>query len=180
MGIKVSKPNFSRSIKKIKTLSDPDKHASKVLNKLANQTKQEIEKAHSGSMGTDMAIDKSGFSAPVTQLSDAQVTIKESKNKRSVVITGENWVFYEFGAGIHFNNPRNWSTVLETGIPSGIVPIGMYGKGQGKNPSWSFDDEKTQQRIITQGYGAVHGIANAINGNVNDVSKFVKEAFDEK
>ena len=180
MGIKVSKPNFSRSIKKIKALSDPDKHASKVLDKLSTQAKNEILKAHSGSMGTDLAINKDGYTTPVEQFSDVNVEIKESVGKRQLIISGEKWIFYEFGAGIHFNNPRNWSTVLETGIPSGIVPIGMYGKGQGKNPSWSFDDEKTQQRIITQGYGAVHGIANAINENVNDVSKFVKEAFDEK
>lgn len=179
MSIKVSKPSLISKIEKLRGISNGE-NSDALLNKLANQTKQEIEKAHSGSMGTDMAIDKSGFSTPVTQLSDAQVTIKESKNKRSVVITGENWVFYEFGAGIHFNNPRNWSNVLDVGIPSSIVPIGMYGSGQGKNPKWSFDDEKTQQRIITQGYGAVHGIANALNSNVDYIDKFVKETFNAK
>lgn len=180
MGIKVSKPSLGKSIKRIKVMGGSQEHSNKILDKLADQAKEEIEKAHSGSMGTDMVIDKSGFSTPIEQLSDVNVTIKKKNNQRSVVVSGEKWVFYEFGAGIHFNNPRNWSNVLDVGVPSSIVPIGMYGSGQGKNPKWTFDDEKTQQRIITQGYGAVHGIANALNKNVSSINQIVKESLDDK
>ena len=70
-------------------------------------------------------------------VNDTQVTVEPTANGYTISAEGEAVAFIEFGAGVYHNpsepypNPR----------PTGIVGIGEYGNGKGKQQGWAFYDE---------------------------------------
>ena len=77
---------------------------------------------------------------------DVSVSLETSKNGYAIVAKGQAVAFIEFGAGVYHNtgepypNPR----------PEGIVGIGEYGKGKGKQKAWGYKNENDEV-VITRG-----------------------------
>ena len=174
MTLKITGLNKSRGAlnKFLKVANNPDK----VLNKLSEIGKNEILKAHDGVMGIDhvLGID----STSVNVQSDIKVNIETGYNESSIVASGYNFLFHEFGAGIEHNSPRTWENVLNIQIPEGISPIGQYGKKLGSNPTWRYTNPDGN-KVLTSGYPAVHGFATAINVIVANTDKIIREVQNE-
>lgn len=152
------------------------KNANKIGNRLANIAADEIRQAHSGVQAHDHFLPRNKFESeykrPVT--SDIKIKVQSIGSEHTVTATGENFLFFEFGAGVKHNSPRSWENVLAIPTPLGIEDIGGYGLGKGKQQSWIYS--KDGMAFRTGGYKAVHGFANAINAiyfNIDDVIKEV-------
>ena len=70
-----------------------------------------------------------GFSRAIIEgENDVKVTVDVKQNKAVIIAQGEQVCFIEFGAGIRYGEGYLGNK------PEGIVGIGEYGKGKGKNP----------------------------------------------
>lgn len=146
-----------------------------ILDKLAETTKEVVLDAHSGVMGYDTIYVADGVAQEEPRFSDISINIVGTTNERSVEATGNDFIFYEFGAGVKHNNPREWKNELNIPVPDEITPIGTYGQGHGSKERWYWDSG----RQSTEGYPARQGFANAINTVVATVDKIVKEHENE-
>ena len=103
---------------------------------------------------------------------DSTVTLEPIANGYSIVAEGKAVAFIEFGAGVYHNpgepypNPR----------PSGIVGIGEYGKGKGKQKAWGFKDD-SGELIITRGTPATMPMWYATEEMKNSILKIAREVF---
>ncbi len=62
------------------------------------------------------------------QGNDIKVSVEMDGSKARIIAQGEDVCFVEFGAGVRYGQG------YEGNKPRGIVGIGEYGKGKGKNP----------------------------------------------
>ena len=65
---------------------------------------------------------------------DVEVNIKPIDNGYAVVASGNAVMFIEFGAGVYYNGSGSYPGELEPGV----VGIGEYGQGRGKNNWWYY------------------------------------------
>lgn len=103
---------------------------------------------------------------------DVAVSLNVIPNGYAIVADGEAVAFIEFGAGVYHNtgepypNPR----------PSGIVGIGEYGKGKGKQTAWGYKDEN-DELVITRGNPAAMPFWYASEEIKASVLKIAREVF---
>ena len=71
------------------------------------------------------------------------VTTEPIEHGYRVLANGQEVCFVEFGAGVFFNG----SGAYEGKLPPGIVGIGEYGYGLGKNELWAFKDAKGDKQV---------------------------------
>lgn len=170
-----TKTNLDSVVKKTKRYLNTLNNSEKILDDLAKSAEKEILDAHSGVMGYDKVYVVDGVAQKEPKFSDIVVNVVRSQNQRSVEATGEEFIFYEFGAGVKHNSPRVWDNALNIPVPSEVSPIGTYGQGQGSQERWYWDSG----RRSTEGYPARQGFANAINTAVAEVDKIIKEHGNE-
>lgn len=107
-------------------------------------------------------------------INDVSVQLNKAKNGYVIVAKGKAVAFIEFGAGVYHNtgepypNPR----------PEGIVGIGEYGKGHGKQKAWGYYDE-SGELVITRGNPAAMPMWYASEEMKNSILKIVREVFDK-
>lgn len=80
-----------------------------------------------------------------TDPANISVTAEQTDNGWRVLADGAEVCFVEFGAGVYFN--ADGGGLFER--PEGVVGIGEYGKGNGKNDVWAFGSGKN--RKVTYG-----------------------------
>ncbi len=103
---------------------------------------------------------------------DVSVKLDGKNNRYVIVAEGKAVAFIEFGAGVYHNtgepypNPR----------PNGIVGIGEYGKGKGKQRAWGYLNENNEV-VITRGNPAAMPMWYASEEIKNSILKIVKEVF---
>ena len=103
---------------------------------------------------------------------DVSVHLDTIKNGYAIVADGKAVAFIEFGAGVYHNtgepypNPR----------PQGIVGIGEYGKGKGKQKAWGYIDEN-DELVITRGNPAAMPMWYASEEIKDSILKVVREVF---
>ena len=68
---------------------------------------------------------------------DVEVNVKPIDNGYAVVASGNAVMFIEFGAGVYYNGSGSYPGELEPGV----VGIGQYGQGRGKNDWWLYPGE---------------------------------------
>ena len=69
------------------------------------------------------------------RLEPVRVNKEVTGNRLVITATGKDVIFIEFGAGINYGNGYPTTQASgSSGRPNGIVGIGEYGAGQGKNP----------------------------------------------
>ena len=65
-----------------------------------------------------------------------------------ILADGKDVCFVEFGAGVYYTGGN--SAYLGR-RPRGIVGIGQYGEGHGKQDMWVFKDKSTGEKVFTHG-----------------------------
>ena len=103
---------------------------------------------------------------------DVSVSLDTTNNGYVIVAKGQAVAFIEFGAGVYHNtgepypNPR----------PEGIVGIGEYGKGKGKQKAWGYKNEN-DELVITRGNPAAMPMWYASEEMKNSILKVAREVF---
>ena len=100
------------------------------------------------------------YSCYVEELGDAQ--------HLAVTAQGEAVCFIEFGAGVHYNGGGETYPYKK---PQGIVGIGEYGKGLGKNDFWYYKKNKSY------GNPAQCGFQKATSKVKENIQKVVNEVL---
>lgn len=78
---------------------------------------------------------------------DVKLTAEPTETGWRITAQGRAVFFIEFGAGVHYNGDTE---PYPEERPSGIVGIGEYGEGRGKNDSWRY---KASNGEIVKTYG---------------------------
>ena len=103
---------------------------------------------------------------------DVSVKLDKANNGYVIVADGEAVAFIEFGAGVYHNTSEPYPNPR----PDGIVGIGEYGKGKGKQKAWGYKNENDEV-VITRGNPAAMPMWYASEEIKNSVLKVVKEVF---
>ena len=103
---------------------------------------------------------------------DVSVKLDETKNGYVIVAEGEAVAFIEFGAGVYHNTSEPYPNPR----PQGVVGIGEYGKGHGKQKAWGYIDENDEV-VITRGNPAAMPMWYASEEIKNSVLRIAKEVF---
>ena len=105
-------------------------------------------------------------------VNDVSVSLNKNKSGYVIEAKGQAVAFIEFGAGVYHNtgepypNPR----------PQGVVGIGEYGLGKGKQKAWGYKNEN-DELVITRGNPAAMPMWYASEEIKNSVSRVVREVF---
>ena len=103
---------------------------------------------------------------------DVSVHLDTSKNGYAIVADGAAVAFIEFGAGVYHNGSEPYPNPR----PQGIVGIGEYGKGHGRQKAWGYYNEN-DELVITRGNPAAMPMWYASEEIKNSVLKVVREVF---
>lgn len=101
------------------------------------------------------------------------VSIDQRGNITLVIARGEDAVWVEFGAGVHYNGSAGTSPHPK-GSELGFT-IGGYGKGMGKKDVWGFyEDGKLR---LTHGAPATMPMYNAVKTVCDEIAEIAREVF---
>lgn len=101
------------------------------------------------------------------------VSIDQRDNITLVIARGEDAVWVEFGAGVHYNGSAGTSPHPK-GSELGFT-IGGYGKGMGKKDVWGFyEDGKLR---LTHGAHATMPMYNAVKTVCDEIAEIAREVF---
>lgn len=103
---------------------------------------------------------------------DVSVRLDETKNGYAIVAEGKVVAFIEFGAGVYHNGSEPYPNPR----PKGVVGIGEYGKGHGKQKAWGYMDEN-EELVITRGNPAAMPMWYASEEIKNSILRVVKEVY---
>lgn len=95
-------------------------------------------------------------------------------SRATLVCEGVDLLFIEFGAGIHYNTPAG-SSPHPKGQELGYT-IGSYGKGKGKNDSWTYESE-TGEWVRSYGTEATMPLCKTSVEIMQNIRKIAKEVF---
>lgn len=135
---------------------------------VAKKLKERIERIVSTSMVDELV--NGGYDTP-------NVTVQTKDEGREVTIVytkGSDIVWIEFGAGVHFNaggaNRSPYASRVD-----GIVGIGEYGQGHGKQDKWVFSEGG--EKYWTYGTKATAPMYNAMKAIEKEITSIAKEVF---
>lgn len=101
------------------------------------------------------------------------VSIDQRDNVTLVIARGEDAVWVEFGAGVHYNGSAGTSPHPK-GSELGFT-IGGYGKGMGKKDVWGFYEDGELR--LTHGAPAVMPMYNAVKTVCDEIAEIAREVF---
>lgn len=101
------------------------------------------------------------------------VSIDQRDNITLVIARGEDAVWVEFGAGVHYNGSVGTSPHPK-GSELGFT-IGGYGKGKGKKDVWGFYEDGELR--LTHGAPAVMPMYNAVKTVCDEIAEIAREVF---
>ena len=109
-------------------------------------------------------------------------------SEAQLVVEGRDIMFFEFGAGIHYNGAAGTSKRkredfesdsfdyhISGGAELGYT-IGSYGKGQGKQNAWAYRAE-TGEIVISHGTEATMPLHSATVEIINNIEQIAKSVF---
>ena len=111
-------------------------------------------------------------SAYYTGNNDVGITVSPIKNGWKIVASGSAVFFIEFGTGVYYNGFEPYPDPR----PKGIVGIGEYGKGKGKNDYWWYSDD-TGSSKFTRGTPAAMPMYHASEEMGREILRIAKEVF---
>lgn len=103
---------------------------------------------------------------------EVKTSVEKTQNGWKIVASGDSVCFIEFGAGIHYNSDGDYPLKK----PQGVVGIGEYGQGKGKQNAWGYYDEG-HNLIITHGTPAAMPMYFAGKEMEQKISQIAKEVF---
>lgn len=95
--------------------------------------------------------------------------------KATLILSGEEVLFIEYGAGVHYNG-----AVGQSPHPDGEnlgYTIGSYGDGHGAQNAWYYKDPKTGDIVRTYGTKATMPMHYAKNKIISDYVRVAREVF---
>ncbi len=98
-----------------------------------------------------------------------EVEAVPTENGYTIIASGYEVAFMEFGTGVFYNGSESYPGER----PAGIVGIGEYGKGLGKNPEWWTGDH------MTHGHYRSAGMYSAQKAMVEQAINIIKEIFND-
>lgn len=104
-----------------------------------------------------------------------QVTSLDGLAEGRLVVSGEQVVFIEFGAGIYYNGAAG-SSPHPLGKRFGYL-IGEYGKHYGRRRAWYYQDSVTGEWIKTHGVRAQMPVWKATQEMIAQIGSVAKEVF---
>lgn len=107
-------------------------------------------------------------SAYYTGNNDVGITVSPIKNGWKIVASGSAVFFIEFGSGVYYNGSEPYPDPR----PKGIVGIGEYGKGKGKNDYWF-----APKIGFTRGTPAAMPMYHASEEMGREILRIAKEVF---
>jgi hypothetical protein len=105
-------------------------------------------------------------------MNDSEVTLETIEHGYRIVAKGQAVAFIEFGAGVYHNSSEPYPKPR----PDGIVGIGEYGHGRGKQSAWGFRDE-SGELVITRGNPAAMPMWYASEEMRNSILKIARRVF---
>lgn len=72
--------------------------------------------------------------AYLEEQNDVEVRVEKTKDGYSILANGSQVMFIEFGTGVYWNGVEPYPVPR----PEGVLKIGEYGKGLGKNDYWWY------------------------------------------
>ena len=103
---------------------------------------------------------------------DVSIKVKQIPGGYSIQANGSAVFFIEFGAGVYYNGSEPYPEPR----PSGIVGIGEYGQGKGKQKAWGFYDS-SGELVITHGTPAAMPMLRANSLMRQNIERIAKEVF---
>lgn len=107
------------------------------------------------------------------RIASVTVTANTTGNPAIVIADGQDAVWVEFGAGVHYNGAVG-SSPNPYGSKLGFT-IGSFGKGNGARETWGYFEEGELR--LTRGTLAKMPMANAITALCNEFPKLAREVF---
>lgn len=158
---------INRLTKYKNTLNDKsEKLVDTVANEVANLAQSRF----------NSAVVEEDFVNKITKIADVDVSVVKVGDSRMVVASGEDAVFVEFGAGVHFNG-----SVGQSRHPKGKelgLTIGSYGLGKGSQDSWFYYLDEDKGAVAgTHGTLAVMPMYLSSVDVMDNVGKIAKEIF---
>lgn len=101
------------------------------------------------------------------------VSIDQRSNITLVIARGEDAVWVEFGAGVHYNGSAGTSPHPK-GSELGFT-IGGYGKGMGKKDVWGFYEDGRLR--LAHGVPATMPMYNAVKTVCDEIAEIAREVF---
>lgn len=101
------------------------------------------------------------------------VSIDQRDNVTLVIARGEDAVWVEFGAGVHYNGSAGTSPHPK-GSELGFT-IGGYGKGMGKKDVWGFYEDGELR--LTHGTPAIMPMYNAVKTVCDEIAEIARGVF---
>ena len=105
---------------------------------------------------------------------DVVVTVEQTDHGYNIIASGESVCFIEFGAGVYYNGAEPYPIPR----PEGVVGIGEFGAGHGKQNSWFYTD-KNGERQYTHGNPAAMPMYSAQKTIRDMLAQIAKEVFAE-
>ncbi|OUN08348.1 hypothetical protein B5G43_02920 [Flavonifractor sp. An92] len=103
---------------------------------------------------------------------DASVSVERIQDGYKIVASGGSVFFLEFGAGVYYNGAEPYPEPR----PAGVVGIGQYGKGKGKQKAWGFYDDRGEL-VVTHGTPAAMPMLHAGREMRQQIEQVAREVF---
>lgn len=103
---------------------------------------------------------------------DVQVTVEDDGNVTTVIASGKEALFIEFGAGVYHNGPVGTSP-----HPWGTYTIGSYDKGNGAKTAWGYGKKSEGTLTVTRGTPAAMPMYRGMQDAMNVFDSLVQEVF---
>lgn len=107
------------------------------------------------------------------RIAQVDVSIDKRENITLVIARGEDAIWVEFGAGVHYNGSAGTSPHPK-GAEMGFT-IGGYGKGMGKKDTWGFYEDGELR--LTHGAPATMPMYNAVKTVCDEIAEIAREVF---
>jgi hypothetical protein len=175
------KKTYNLSIEDIENLkNDLLNYKNNVLNKLPQFVK-ELTDAGLPVIEARMAqatvkYDEKGIKSGADTSHNKYVTLSytDTSAKATLVVEGEELLFIEFGAGVHYNKNLG-SSPHDKGKEFGFL-IGSYGKGYGARQAWGYYDE-SGNLIITRGVKATMPVYSVVDKTQKTYIEIARKVF---
>lgn len=103
---------------------------------------------------------------------DVEISVEPIANGYKIVASGSAVFFIEFGAGVYFNGEEPYPNPR----PAGVVNIGEYGEGKGKQDVWGYYDG-AGDLILTHGNPAAMPMYHATRVMEEEIRQIAREVF---
>lgn len=171
--------SIDRAIKELQEYTrDFERKCQEIRERVAERIAWSAERGFSSAIASDVyrqVVGKGETQAASPVMANGIEVHCDHKDDVSVVWTdGEEAVFIEYGAGVHYNgnpgdSPHPW------GLEQGFV-IGGYGQGKGVNDAWGYRDSNGNI-LITHGTPAAMPMYHGAEEAIRALDEIIQEVF---